>query len=100
MVDERLKYAYGCIDRIHHLWFDWTDDEHALEKITGLFEALSRLAPYECVHHVHYLWLAYRHAKEERLWSLARHRLAGFSAGLKALRELAEQLPAWVKGDS
>ena len=91
------KIAYQSIQRIHHLWFDWKDEDAPIDKITALFEVLSIIAPYECSDHVHYLWLAYRSAKTECLWRLAQYRLDLFSAGLTQLKNLADTMPVFVR---
>lgn len=93
MTSAQQKMAYGCIERINHIWFEPNAVERPVETVFALFEVLSRVAPYKCCHHVHYLWLAYRRAKEEHCYRLAKYRLELFCAGLKHLKELADRLP-------
>ena len=85
--------AYGCIDRIHHAWFNDHDEEASPERISELFQALVVVAPYRCCHHVFGLWLAFRGAKDEGLWHLSRHRLRRLDDGLRMLKEIASRLP-------
>ena len=97
MTANEKKIAYQSIQRIHHLWFDWNDEDAPMEKITALFQVLSVIAPYRCCTHIHSLWLAYRSAKTECFWRLARYRLDLFSAGLTQLKNLADTLPSFVR---
>jgi len=94
-MNDRQRVVYGCIDRLHYLWFESAEDEYALEKISALFDTLSAVAPESaCCEHVHYLWLAYLSSKEHGLWCLARHRLQVFADGLERLSKAAQPIGA------
>ena len=91
------RIAYGCITRIHHLWFESHNEDEPFGKITALFQVLAIVAPYECCFHVAHLWVAYMDARTDSLWRLARYRMRLFDAALKSLKELADRLPAAVR---
>lgn len=97
MTAAEMQIVYGCIRRIHHLWFDENCESDLFGKITGLFEVVSKLAPYRCCWYVHYLWLAHQAAYEARCWRLARYRMRLFDDGLQHLYEIAQQLPSSVR---
>ena len=91
------RIAYGCIARIHHLWFESHDEVEPFEKMTALFQVLAIVAPYECCLRAAWFWTAYLDARTDRLWRLAQYRMRLFDAALQSLKELADKLPAAVR---
>jgi hypothetical protein len=93
MTPEQQEIARGCLDRIHRLWCDESEDKYPREKITALLEVLSTLKAYEGCEHIHYLWLAYLSSLDADLYRLAQHRARRFDEAFHALRESVSALP-------
>jgi hypothetical protein len=87
MTPEQHEVAHGCIDRIHLLWCEGTEDKYPREKITSMLEVLSALKAYDCCEHLHFMWLAYLSALDEGLERLAQYRARLFDEEFHALRE-------------